>query len=155
MHVIWNILGHTIFLVNFLFFFWGNTESDYLNAYQFLAKNWPKMGDFGCPGVPGQKWKNGSNLVLEWVARNDDALPTRSKQVGPTFWYTVFGGPPGFHRLNDKLWTPHLFKLVRWTSLTAGGAICLKRGWGRVRGVVRLESPEGSAYPKMGQNDPF
>ena len=38
MHVIWNILGHTIFLVNFLFFFWGNTESDYLNAYQFLAK---------------------------------------------------------------------------------------------------------------------
>ena len=45
-------------------FLGGNTESDYLNAYQFLAKNWPKMGDFGCPGVPGQKWKNGVKLVL-------------------------------------------------------------------------------------------
>ena len=38
------------------------------------VQNHPKMGDFGCPGVPGQKWKNGSNLVLEWVARNDDPL---------------------------------------------------------------------------------
>ena len=44
------------------------------NRLMFWSKKWPKMGDFGCPGVPGQKWKNGSNLVLEWVARNDDPL---------------------------------------------------------------------------------
>ena len=47
---------------------------NHTSALRNRPKKWPKMGHFGCPGVPGQKWKNGSNLVLEWVARNDDPL---------------------------------------------------------------------------------